>query len=102
MSGSWSASEARADLENAFAELGESPRTELLGTLLVDETTLWVVVRCRSTGSLHRIRNDLAELRQEAGATTLSRVRDELVFRSTNLEDLTPGGTDSSGLNAWA
>jgi hypothetical protein len=35
MSGNWCASEARADLEHAFAELGESARTEPLGTLLV-------------------------------------------------------------------
>jgi hypothetical protein len=101
MSADWTASEARADLEHAFAKLGGSVRTELLGTLLADETTLWVVVRCRSTGALHRIRHDLAELRTEAAATTLSRVTDELLFRSTNLEDLTPRGTDNFGLRTW-
>jgi hypothetical protein len=101
MGASWTASEARADLEQAFIELGESARTELLGTLLADETTLWVVVRCPTTGSVHRIQHDLTALRTEAGASTLSRVRDELLFRSTNLEDLASRGTDSSGLSMW-
>jgi hypothetical protein len=32
----------------------------------------------------------------------LSRVRDELLNRSTNLEDLSSRGTDSSGLSVWA
>jgi hypothetical protein len=69
---------------------------------VVEEETLWVLVRCRATGSLHRIGTDLAALRTATEAATLSRVRDELIFRSTHPEDLVRRGRETSDVSTWA
>ncbi len=108
----WTAQEVRLRIERYLVEEGARLRTELLGTLVVDDDHLTVLVRYfgdgqgrggarRLVGQVQSVGFDLAELYEEAGATTIERAVDEVLHGAVHFLDMREAGIDSSGIRHW-
>lgn len=90
----------RRALETAIGGLGPGTSIDLLGTS-IDGGTLVVVVRSRRDGSLHVIRNDVADIREGTGVRTPDRLVDELLFRAIHHQDLQLVSQSSHAVHEW-
>ena len=108
----WTAQEVRLRTEQYLLAEGASLQTELLGTLVVDDDHLSVLVRYigdgqdrdgvrRLVGQVQSVGFDLAELHEQAGATTVDRGFDEVLHGAVHFLDMREAGSDSSGIRHW-
>ena len=92
----------RAEVEAAFGRFDVPKMAELVGTTLLDDRDLVVVLRDLRTADLHRIHNDVEAIRAGVPADALDRLVGDLMTETLNYVSFCQyRGTDRWGVQQW-
>ena len=87
-------------LENMYRSL-RVDSVELIGTRLVSDTVLYVLVRDLETNSLNSTLHDIRRIEVEMPSTSVQDTAGEIMFRSIQYMDADYQGRDASGIDMW-
>lgn len=87
-------------LENMYQSL-LIETVELIGTRIISDTVLYVLVRDVETNRLNSTLHDIRRIEVEMPSTSIQDTAEEVLFRSIEYMDADFQGRDTSGIEMW-